>query len=86
MFFDTVFGGVCPFCDRYHRRADRIESGGESGEFSESESGNIFMNLRYIMCRIGADPGEIEIDEAVALVELYYEERVQGMCPLAGTT
>ena len=38
------------------------------------------------MCRIGADPGEIEIDEAVALVELYYEERVQGVCPLMGTT
>jgi|LSQX01.2.fsa_nt_gb hypothetical protein len=63
--------------------ADRIDSGGESGE---GESGNIYMNLRYIMCRIGADPGEIEIDEAVALVELYYEERVQGVCPLMGTT
>lgn len=86
MLFDTVFGGVCPFCDRYHRRADRIESDGESGESGESDPGNIFMNLRYIMYRIGADPGEIEIDEAVALAELYYEERVQGMCPSAGIT
>ncbi|MCB5234033.1 MAG: hypothetical protein LHW60_02125 [Candidatus Cloacimonetes bacterium] len=66
--------------------ADRIDSGGESGESGESESENIFMNMRYIMCRIGCDAGEIEIDEAVALAELYYEERVQGVCPLMGTT
>ncbi|MDD3535709.1 MAG: hypothetical protein PHC50_06155 [Candidatus Cloacimonetes bacterium] len=44
------------------------------------------MNLRYLMYRIGADPGEIEIDEAVALAELYYEERAQTICPLVGTT
>lgn len=38
------------------------------------------------MYRIGVVPCGIEIDEAVELAELYYEERVQGLCPLVGTT
>lgn len=42
------------------------------------------MKMRYVMYRIGADPSEIEIDEAVELAEFYYEERVQGLCPLVG--
>lgn len=84
MLVDSVFGGVCPFCDRYHRRANRIDSDG--GDGGDDGGGNIYMKMRYVMCRIGCDPSEIEIDEAVELAELYYEERVQGVCPLVEIT
>jgi hypothetical protein len=40
------------------------------------------MRIRYVLYRLGADPGEIEIDEALPLVELYHEERAQVLCPL----
>jgi hypothetical protein len=44
------------------------------------------MKLRYVLCRIGEDPGRTEVDEAVELVKLFNEERGQWFCPLMGIT
>ncbi len=39
------------------------------------------MKLRYRLCRMGVNPGECEIDEAPALMELWNEERSTMICP-----
>ncbi len=42
------------------------------------------MRIRYVLYRVGADPGKVEIDEAGPLVELWSEERAQMLCPFLG--
>ncbi len=39
------------------------------------------MKLRFYLYRMGAYPEITEIEEAVELVRLYNDERVQTMCP-----
>lgn len=41
------------------------------------------MTIRYVLYRIGADPGETEIDEACALAEIYRMEQARAICPMA---
>lgn len=42
------------------------------------------MTFRYLIARIGLNPDSVEIDEAVALITLYNEERALMLCPLMG--
>jgi hypothetical protein len=42
------------------------------------------MRLRYIISRIGMNPGEIEIDEGIELARLWIEEQSQLICPFMG--
>jgi len=43
------------------------------------------MRLRYALDRIGEDPGETEIDEALELMGYWQEERAAQVCPFLGT-
>ncbi|HOF59455.1 MAG TPA: hypothetical protein PK726_02610 [Candidatus Cloacimonadota bacterium] len=40
--------------------------------------------MRYILYRVGAEPAEVELDEAVELAELYTEEAGARFCPFMG--
>lgn len=42
------------------------------------------MKLRYVLHRLGADPGKIELDEALELCALYSEESFARFCPFLG--
>ncbi len=42
------------------------------------------MKLRYYLLRLGANPCECEIDEAIELVRLWNEERSSMICPFMG--
>jgi hypothetical protein len=71
-----------PFCDRYYHRTLKLEE--SSG--SDPAPGNIFMNIRFVLYKIGANPDLIEIDEAIPLVDLYHEDRAAFLCPLLEIT
>ncbi|MFA6911369.1 MAG: hypothetical protein WCQ59_09635 [Candidatus Cloacimonadaceae bacterium] len=42
------------------------------------------MKLRYVLYRLGADPNNVELDEALELSALYTEESSARFCPLLG--
>lgn len=42
------------------------------------------MKLRYILYRIGANPDDSELDEALELSGMYSDEYAARVCPLLG--
>lgn len=42
------------------------------------------MKLRFILARIGMDASDVQIDEALQLASLYFEELQNHFCPFMG--
>ncbi len=44
------------------------------------------MKIRFILYKIGANPDQTEINEALPLLDLYNEDRAAFLCPLLEIT